>query len=925
MFRGSSRRRLANSIGKTTRIGAAIAEIRTYVEAWADELDTGFRAHRDTPEAPSPPARYPPAVTMPATRLEIVDGIHRILTAEGPQTEDHLVAALKAEGLDLGVNAQDTVADLLESDEVGLVMPLGDGRHAWLPALLLGRTFTHRVSPAEIEHGFLDVSPDLEPLSLLTEDETYLRLIGGTRFVEVLAGFDGDLLAERGIPTDSFEESAWLLDPAALRELKVGAGDLVGVTVRKGGFELTRITSPTHPADARPILDALTRLRDGEPDQIDSVIWLACADQPGLFASPTEPLTEIFRRAGLVTDGEQVAPPGFDFARWSTNRRIEHIADVHQLDDDSALAVLVLSRLYERVADFVEQAWDAQDGSASIAHALTPTAVETDPGPAPDSLLGADRRLVRDLAERLEDPAVAKALLVETIGAGRDGAAALGLFAETLEPQVAWAARPAVRWLLGKAHERLGEAVAAEAAYDAALSMDADSPLALFELARIASDRGDAERGLSLLRRAGAPVDDDLVVLLTHFRPTERRDLGRNDPCWCGSGRKYKVCHRNHETLPLTDRAAWLYQKAGTYLADGPWRGNVVDVAEIRAQHWDQPGARYLATQDPLVCDTVLFEGGAFEAFLTERGGLLPDDELLLAEQWLLTDRSVHEIETVSPGSGFIARDVRTGERVEVRERTASRTLQTGMLICARLVPAGDTVQCFGGLEAVALHQRDGLLELLDSEPDPAQLVAFLSARFAPPDLQNTEGEPLVLCSATLSGGDMDAFTAALDTTYDRVEDELRWIEHVTTLGMERIRATITIEGAAVHVETNSEPRMDRVLDTLLALQKGLQVQTQTRRPAEDLEEAISRAPAGVPISTLDPNDPAVAAVLEQFTRTHEHAWLDEPIPALSGVTPREAAADPTRRPDLIRLLDSFGPAAPGTMDPDRLRAQLGL
>lgn len=21
------------------------------------------------------------------------------------------------------------------------------------------------------------------------------------------------------------------------------------------------------------------------------------------------------------------------------------------------------------------------------------------------------------------------------------------------------------------------------------------------------------------------------------------RDLGRNDPCWCGSGKKYKHCH----------------------------------------------------------------------------------------------------------------------------------------------------------------------------------------------------------------------------------------------------------------------------------------------------------------------------------------------------------------------------------------------
>lgn len=53
------------------------------------------------------------------------------------------------------------------------------------------------------------------------------------------------------------------------------------------------------------------------------------------------------------------------------------------------------------------------------------------------------------------------------------------------------------------------------------------------------------------------------------------------------SGRKYKVCHRDRETLPLVDRANWLYQKAGTYLSDAPWRERVIDVAEIRAGHWD--------------------------------------------------------------------------------------------------------------------------------------------------------------------------------------------------------------------------------------------------------------------------------------------------------------------------------------------------
>jgi len=863
---------------------------------------------------------------MPATLEEIAEGIRRVLAAGRPLTEDELVAALDRHGLDLGEDAEETVADVLEGDDVGLVLPLGDGRHALLPALLMGRTFTHRVSAAEIEHGFLNVSPDLEPVSILTQDDTYRRLVDGTALIEALAGFDADLLTEHDVPLDAIGDCAWLLDRGGLLRLDLSVGDLVGVTVRPDGFEIGKAAA----VDAVPDLgtrltDALQLLADGDPDQIDSVVWLACSDDADLFASPLPPLAEVFATADLVSDGDQIGPAGFDFAGWRAGKRLAHIADVHGLDEDGALAVLILTRLYEQVASLFEHAREAVEAGESLADLLTDTPDNNEPAAGAAGPARVDRKLVRDTLEFLADPATAAAVLVETIGAGREGAAALGLFAETLEPQAPRSARPALRWLRGKALERLGDILGAEDAFEAALGLDTSSPLALFELARIASDRGDAERGLSLLRRAGAPADDELVILLHHFRPIDRPDIGRNDPCWCGSGRKYKVCHRNRETLPLTERAAWLYQKAGHYLTDGPWRGEVIEVARIRARHSDHPAATYLATQDPLVCDAVLFEGGAFAAFLDDRGPLLPDDERLLAEQWLLAERSVHEIEAVAPGSGFTARDLRTGERLEVRERTASQTLKSGLLICARLVSAGETTQCFGGIEPVALHERDALLQLLDSEPGPEELVMFLSRRFAPPVLQNTEGEPLVLCEATLRSDDPSELAAALDTGYDRDDTERRWFEHVTTHGMERIRATITLDGPNVHVDTNSEPRMDRVLGALRQLQPGLQLIAQHRRPAEDVQEAMSRAPASAPVETLDSSDPQIIAALKQMTRAHEQAWLDEPIPALAGATPREAAVDPTRRPDLIRLLETFGPARPGAMDADRLRAQLGL
>jgi hypothetical protein len=309
---------------------------------------------------------------------------------------------------------------------------------------------------------------------------------------------------------------------------------------------------------------------------------------------------------------------------------------------------------------------------------------------------------------------------------------------------------------------------------------------------------------------------------------------------------------------------------------------------------------------------------------------LLPDDERLLAEQWLLVERSVFEVEQVQPGRGVAVRDVRTGDTHQVQEATASRQLQPGQLICARVVPVGDAMQFFGGVEPVVLHERDRLIDLLDDEPDPVTLVAYLSRRFAPPTLTNTEGDSMAICEATVQISDPDAITAALDDTYDRVAgEEWRWFEHVITHGMQRIRATLVLDGDTVRVETNSEKRMDRVLDTLRRLDPAMEVLDDMRELVPDARAAAKLAEQRPSTggAALDPDDPEVAAFLDEVIRDHETKWLDEPIPALDGHTPRQAADDPTRRGDLIKLLDTFpaGAAAHGGMDADRLRATLGL
>ncbi|MDT2008272.1 SEC-C domain-containing protein [Rhodococcus opacus] len=207
----------------------------------------------------------------------------------------------------------------------------------------------------------------------------------------------------------------------------------------------------------------------------------------------------------------------------------------------------------------------------------------------------------------------------------------------------------------------------------------------------------------------------------------------RNHPCWCGSGKKYKTCHLGKGDHPLSERAAWLYQKAKLHAEELGWRDQIFEFAEIRSEYWAGDAALSEALDDPLVADVALFEGGAFTDFVDSRGDLLPADEFALARQWQEVERSVHEVEEVRPGEGLTLRDLRTGDRREIRERAASRQLGVGNLICARVVPAGDTWQIFGGIEPISPDQRAPLVEALnDDTTDPADLVEILSERFAP-------------------------------------------------------------------------------------------------------------------------------------------------------------------------------------------------
>jgi tetratricopeptide (TPR) repeat protein len=857
-----------------------------------------------------------------------------ILLDRGPLSLTELTDAVQESGFDLGTDPEEELLTELYDSAGGEFRPLTGGRWAYAPPLVSGRTMTHRLTELEVAHDVVSVTPDLALILTLPNDSDQLRLVDGGPLAIAYPRWLDPEPVDHDRPDDAIGQFGSVLLPAGtLAGLSAFEGDIVSLTITDRGVELITITDSEllpHPEAVRQGWAEI--VRGDAPIELETATLSVCADIDEAFRAPHSSLTELFAEVGVARNGGWVASAGFDFAGYWAGVKVKMNAERYELGPDEALAVTALSTLHGRLADRLDAVpledpdddtsrpllsevdWDSLTSSASSARAMGLT------------------------VPFLADPDVASALLEETVDTREGSAEALALMAEFLEEQANHATRPALRWLRAKAYESLGRVSDAEATLHAAERLDPSWPLTLLDLARYASDRGDALGGLALLARAAPYVDDDLEELLRRFQPQPGPTVGRNEPCWCGSGRKFKQCHLRKTTAqPLEERAAWLYQKAGRFLGDGPWYSAVLTVATERSAYAEDEAAIEAAAMDPLVGDAVLFEGGAFEDFVAQRGFLLPEDERLLAEQWLLVDRSVFDVTAVRRGAGFTARDLRSGDTFEIRDRAASRGLRPGDLICARVVPAGDTMQIFGGIEPVALQYRDALLDLLDSEPDPDELVAFLSHRFAPPTLVNTEGDPLVIRDVVLAPSDPDSLSAALDGTYRRIDDTdpPQWIFERLIDGLDRICATLRLSGSNLHVNTNSDRRMDDVLATIRELDPGAAVTSDERQPITNTRDAARlakehrSADSGAGTGPIAPEDlaPELREALTAHMRSYEERWLDMAIPALHGLTPREAAIDPTRREDLAALLASFDTESdsPMEMSSPRLRAALGL
>ncbi|MEP6667419.1 MAG: SEC-C domain-containing protein, partial [Nocardioidaceae bacterium] len=685
-----------------------------------------------------------------------------------------------------------------------------DGGWGHVPTLAEQVILTHLITPAELDLGVLDIGVDLNLWGLVAGDG--LPLLEGGEIRTRFRDHEGVQLPE-GSSSVLTGPDGWLSG--------FGVGDLVGLRYVDGAIAVESVVLPSsedsEPAAAAVIDIAATSARlagddDGEgfPGASGAQIVLSVRrEHRAALTTPLPPLSELVTGAGLEVQGGAVGLPG---TAWH--------GEPSWLSDDQRTAY---------------RAWQ----TALQAHR---SSGNVPPREQLEALAGTLTDVVLDLAaiDIAAEPECEP--LVQAMSDVVTGPlAAIPLY---LRSRIAEERGDGQEWL---------------ALLDAAVAADPTLREATGDLADLKAVAGDAHEAHRLYGLAGLDARAPEMMALRRFLETPPGEVGRNRPCPCGSGKKYKLCHSRTALHPLPARAAWMWFKITSYAQRGANREILLDWAEWRSGAPREARETVaLAMADPVTQDFAIFDGGLIDVFVDVLGSLLPDDERALAQSWTESQRRLLEVVKVTPMRGLRAKDLLTDEIVDVSDRRMTTQVKAKDVVFGRPLPDGEGVLHFQA-DPVSLPRmmRGPLLKLLRDEAPAEHILRFSSPSGRPPELQTTEGEALVMSTATYDLAAPDQTWGILSAQLD-AGDEGELIEHADVPHRGRvIRGRIRRDGSRVVVEANSIERLRRLQEVLSEAAPGARLVTESTRPMESLlaeqDDSATSAAAGEPAQELPP------------------------------------------------------------------------
>jgi hypothetical protein len=441
--------------------------------------------------------------------------------------------------------------------------------------------------------------------------------------------------------------------------------------------------------------------------------------------------------------------------------------------------------------------------------------------------------------------------------------------------------------------------------------------------------------------------------------------VGRNDPCPCGSGRKFKKCclgksaaesgaftaeeRRSalNEVFRFSARPEFAEDQQVADLAF--WADRLDDLTDDEVKELVGLEQSQAAMLEWFAFDFRLASGRmVVDLFLDRHGDRLRSGELRYLERMRRTHLRPYEVAAVKLDEGLALTDLWANKRIRVRERAATHQLVRWDVIAARIMlgPRGDP-ELEGApylyppsakeplLKALRRAHRD-LARRFRREDETAcfkragmlyHLLWLDHVALRPlPALVTAEGDKVVLARVVFDVRDKDMVDTALAGHPDLVrqdEGSYVWLEaggavrrrptrraanaiEITSTRVDaggagrRSLGTVILGRSRLVLEATSRPRAEQGRAMIEALAGAAVTYRATRY--EDVGQAMKRRPAGTPRDADIPHE-VVAQLTGQFYEAHYRKWADEPLPALGGRTPREAAGLESARPKLVALL----------------------
>jgi hypothetical protein len=420
--------------------------------------------------------------------------------------------------------------------------------------------------------------------------------------------------------------------------------------------------------------------------------------------------------------------------------------------------------------------------------------------------------------------------------------------------------------------------------------------------------------------------------------------MGRNDPCPCGSGRKFKKCCLNKsgaiaQTYQAAERSSAL-AKLMRFAAQPKFKEMHRVALALFWGDWlsEEPDHRLekVMTSEPVEIaynSWFAFDfdcGGGrrmLDFYLETEGNKLSSGELNYLKGLRGSHLRLYEILEVKPDQGFEVRDLWDDRRLYVRERAATRQIVAWDLVVARIGLAGDGETVFETLPYLfRAADKDDLLKGLRkayqafTHEFPDEGIGDFFRRMAPvfhqlwlervvlpprPKLITGDGEPFIFAKVIFDLLDREAAIRSLadrDDIVDQSDGSYVWLEPAGAF--QRSAGAMSFEEKRVVFETTSQKRAEEARDELSSL---FGAAARFRAISyEDVEQAIKRVPQTTKATEPDIPIETQRRILGEYYENHYRKWLDEPVPFLGNRTPRHAARLKTVRPKLIALLKDF-------------------